>query len=104
MSSMTREFGARDSEWRNTTDELAGDGIQVIEGMRDGKQVRGVLIVTNDIASLQNNPAFVTALRSVLEGVGSTIYIDKLSVDNIKLFDQSLFDALTKKSLMNYST
>lgn len=104
MSNMRREFGARDSAWRNTTNELVGDGIQVIDGTQAGKQVRVVLIITNNIASLQNNPAFVTAIRSVLEGVGANIFIDQQSVNNIKLFDQSLFDALSKKSLMNYST
>jgi hypothetical protein len=63
MGNMRREFGARDSSWRNTSNGLVGDGIQVIDGMQGGKQVRAVLIHCEQITSLQNNPAFVSTIR-----------------------------------------
>lgn len=104
MSSMRREFRASDSTWRDTANDLVGDGIQVFDRTQAGKQVRLVLIHVSAITSLQNNPAFVSAIRSILDGVGATVFVDQQSVNNIKLFDPYLYNALSKNSLMSYFT
>ncbi|MBW2023648.1 MAG: hypothetical protein JRI51_12535 [Deltaproteobacteria bacterium] len=90
-----REFCASDKSWRNADSpgSLVGDGIQIVEGTLAGKVIKVALIVVQDIESLENNPEFVRQIRQVAKEAGN-IHIDEQSVNNIRAFDLSLYNAI----------